>query len=130
MHFSRFSALNLFVHLFSGASKSKNMAHFISLGCVAQRITRLPTEQKIAGSSPAVPSEIFFVVFFFRFPSSQTILLFQFWFWRPFKGRLKSKVLPFKDIWARGATDNASDYGSEDCRFESCRARKPFLTAI
>ena len=24
---------------------------------------------------------------------------------------------------ARGATDNASDYGSEDCRFESCRAR-------
>ena len=25
--------------------------------------------------------------------------------------------------WSRGATDNASDYGSEDCRFESCRAR-------
>ena len=29
----------------------------------------------------------------------------------------------FKYEWARGATDNASDYGSEDCRFESCRAR-------
>ena len=55
----RFSALNLFVHLFIGASKYKNMTHCISLGCVAQRITRLPTEQKIAGSSPAVPSEIF-----------------------------------------------------------------------
>ena len=25
--------------------------------------------------------------------------------------------------WSRGATDNASDYGSEDCRFESCRDR-------
>ncbi|KRX76847.1 hypothetical protein T06_14095 [Trichinella sp. T6] len=24
---------------------------------------------------------------------------------------------------ARGVTDNASDFGSEDCRFESCRAR-------
>jgi hypothetical protein len=24
---------------------------------------------------------------------------------------------------SRGATDNASDYGSEDCRFESCRDR-------
>ena len=28
---------------------------------------------------------------------------------------------------ARGATDNASDYGSEDCRFESCRARNKCL---
>ena len=27
----------------------------------------------------------------------------------------------------RGATDNASDYESEDCRFESCRGRKTFL---
>ena len=26
-------------------------------------------------------------------------------------------------IWARGAMDNASDYGSEDSRFESWRAR-------
>ena len=23
--------------------------------------------------------------------------------------------------WPRGATDNASAYGAEDCRFESCR---------
>ena len=29
-------------------------------------------------------------------------------------------------IWSRGATDNASDYGSEDCRFESCRDRHNF----
>ena len=28
---------------------------------------------------------------------------------------------------SRGATDNASDYGSEDCRFESCRDRNFFL---
>ncbi len=28
--------------------------------------------------------------------------------------------------WARGAMDNASDYGSEDSRFESWRARFPF----
>ena len=27
---------------------------------------------------------------------------------------------------SRGATDNASDYGSEDCRFESCRDRQFF----
>ena len=26
-------------------------------------------------------------------------------------------------VGSRGATDNASDYGSEDCRFESCRDR-------
>ena len=31
-----------------------------------------------------------------------------------------------KHVWSRGATDNASDYGSEDCRFESCRDRKNF----
>ena len=31
--------------------------------------------------------------------------------------------------WSRGATDNASDYGSEDCRFESCRDR-PFTRPI
>ena len=29
--------------------------------------------------------------------------------------------------WSRGATDNASDYGSEDCRFESCRDRNFIL---
>ena len=27
--------------------------------------------------------------------------------------------------WACGAMDNASDYGSEDSRFESWQARKP-----
>jgi hypothetical protein len=26
--------------------------------------------------------------------------------------------------WLCGATDNASDYGSEDCRFESCQSQK------
>ena len=25
--------------------------------------------------------------------------------------------------WPRGATDNASAYGAEDCRFESCRGQ-------
>ena len=25
--------------------------------------------------------------------------------------------------WPRGAMDNASAYGAEDCRFESCRGR-------
>ena len=29
--------------------------------------------------------------------------------------------------WARGAMDNASDYGSEDSRFESWQARSPIL---
>ena len=28
-----------------------------------------------------------------------------------------------KEQWARGAMDNASDFGSEDSRFESWRAR-------
>ena len=28
---------------------------------------------------------------------------------------------------SRGAMDNASDYGSEDCRFESCRDRNFIL---
>src|SRR5215510_2351535 len=26
-------------------------------------------------------------------------------------------------MWPRGAMDNASAYGAEDCRFESCRGR-------
>ena len=29
--------------------------------------------------------------------------------------------------WPRGATDNASAYGAEDCRFESCRGRLIFF---
>ena len=30
-------------------------------------------------------------------------------------------ILLSKDTnWSYGAMDNASDYGSEDCRFESC----------
>ena len=32
--------------------------------------------------------------------------------WLPEKGSVSK--------WPSGATDNASDYGSEDCRFESC----------
>ena len=48
------------------------MVSFI-IGLVAQWITRLPTEQKIAGSSPAVPSEIFLSFFFeFSFFSNYT----------------------------------------------------------
>ena len=52
------------------------------------------------------------------------------------KKTAKTFLLPYKIAprkywanlnWARGATDNASDYGSEDCRFESCRARKFFF---
>lgn len=30
-------------------------------------------------------------------------------------------------VRSHGATDNASDYGSEDCRFESCWDRQPFF---
>ena len=30
---------------------------------------------------------------------------------------------PSTSKWSSGATDNASDYGSEDCRFESCLDR-------
>ncbi len=26
-------------------------------------------------------------------------------------------------VWPRGLMDKASDFGSEDCRFESCRGR-------
>ena len=29
--------------------------------------------------------------------------------------------------WACGLMDKASDFGSEDCRFESCHARKLFI---
>ena len=32
-------------------------------------------------------------------------------------------MFPYQAAWSRGATDNASDYGSEDCRFESYRDR-------
>ena len=32
-------------------------------------------------------------------------------------------------LWACGAMDNASDYGSEDSRFESWHARKTYLLA-
>ena len=32
--------------------------------------------------------------------------------------------------WPHGATDNASDYGSEDCRFESCCGRPPFWIVL
>jgi hypothetical protein len=31
---------------------------------------------------------------------------------------------------SRGATDNASDYGSEDCRFESCRDQQTFFATF
>ncbi len=31
------------------------------------------------------------------------------------------------EVWARGAMDNASDYGSEDSRFESWRARQTYF---
>ena len=58
-----FSAKHLFVHLFSGASNSKDMTLFTTNGRVAQRITRPPTERKIAGSSPAVLGQIFLQVF-------------------------------------------------------------------
>ena len=53
----------LFVHLFSGAWNSKDMTLFITNGRVAQRITRPPTERKIAGSSPAVLGQIFLKFF-------------------------------------------------------------------
>ena len=33
------------------------------------------------------------------------------------------KIIWLDNIGTRGAMDNASDYGSEDCRFESCRVR-------
>ena len=36
-------------------------------------------------------------------------------------------MFPCLAAWSRGATDNASDYGSEDCRFRSCRDRVFFL---
>ena len=32
-----------------------------------------------------------------------------------------------KIMWSSGAMDNASAYGAEDCRFESCLDRKVFL---
>ena len=48
-------------------NKANNQAYklgffklFIKKGRVAQRITRLPTEQKIAGSSPAVVGILFY----------------------------------------------------------------------
>ncbi len=28
-----------------------------------------------------------------------------------------------RSMWPRGLMDKASDFGSEDCRFESCRGR-------
>ena len=32
------------------------------------------------------------------------------------------------DVWTRGPTDKAPDYGSGDCRFDSCRVRIFFFS--
>ena len=42
------------------------------------------------------------------------------------KDILKQKIF-FRVTWSRGAMDNASDYGSEDSRFESWQARILFI---
>ena len=41
--------------------------------------------------------------------------------------KLLTKLDSFRQVWVRGATDNASAYGAEDCRFESCRTLKTFF---
>ena len=41
--------------------------------------------------------------------------------------KLLTKLDSFRQAWVRGATDNASAYGAEDCRFESCRTLKTFF---
>ena len=33
-------------------------------------------------------------------------------------------------VWPSGATDNASDYGSEDCRFESCLGQSLYFLQL
>ena len=52
-----------------------------------------------------------------------------FWSWPWSKSGEKHKLPRRKQssTWPRGAMDNASAYGAEDCRFESCRGRNFFL---
>ncbi|KAK6731260.1 hypothetical protein RB195_007621 [Necator americanus] len=79
-------------------------------GRVAQWITRLPTEQKIAGSNPAVV---------------ENFSLHAFW-------SVNHRWSAMMSIHSRprGAMDNASAYGAEDCRFESCRGRELFAPRL
>jgi hypothetical protein len=70
---------------------------------VAQLITRLTAKKKITGSSPARIEIIYFSMA-----------------WKE-TNKLKKRDHMFKR--SCGAMDNASDYESEDCRFESCQDR-------
>ncbi|KAK6731262.1 hypothetical protein RB195_007622 [Necator americanus] len=81
-----------------------------TVGRVAQWITRLPTEQKIAGSNPAVV---------------ENFSLHAFW-----SANLRWCAMISIHSRPRGAMDNASAYGAEDCRFESCRGRELFAPRL
>ncbi|KAK6731282.1 hypothetical protein RB195_007637 [Necator americanus] len=81
-----------------------------TVGRVAQWITRLPTEQKIAGSNPAVVENF-------------SLLAFS-------SANLRWCAMMSIHSRPRGAMDNASAYGAEDCRFESCRGRELFAPRL
>ncbi len=76
---------------------------------MAQWTTRLTTNQKIAGSSPARIES-----YFFRDKKVSED-----------KSRGDIGKVTGLDLYQRscGAMYNASDYKSEDCRFESCQVR-------
>ncbi len=73
---------------------------------------RLTTNQKVAGLSPARIDNLFS--------------------WRFGRGQRNSiKVIAsYRLRRSCGAMDNASDYESEDCRFESCQDRYSFLSSL
>jgi hypothetical protein len=85
-------------------------------GPVAQWTTRLTTNQKIAGSSPARIGNIF--------PWHEGIRGLRKW---ERHGMVTILVLYQLSC---GAMDNASDYESEVCRFESCQDRHHFFQGM
>ena len=53
------------------------------------------------------------------------LLILSFWFWFVTSINILKVAL---QIWPCGLMDKASDFGSEDCRFESCHGRNSFFT--
>ena len=92
---------------------------------MAQWITRLTTNQKTAGSNPAR------VVFFIHLhnvinPFVHAMKQFESFCCLSLYTHLSTLQINWlqnytSSSWPCGVMDNASDFGSEDCRFESCQ---------
>ena len=105
---------------------------------MAQWITRLTTDQKIAGSNPA--RVIFFLLAIHNHirlsihlhnvinPFVHAMKQFESFCCLSLYTHLSTLQINWlqnytSSSWPCGVMDNASDFGSEDCRFESCQGR-------